>query len=318
MVLRPAINVVAPPRADALGLDRALALGAWLVMRAQPALLARSLTDLGEIDLPPTLGSADDQSRLRAVPPLYLAAELEQARLLPAVELLAGLYVSGGLPVDAGDAGPQIVAFWKDRHQRLAERERRALFSRLFGGDDGPTLAVRGGVNEAFTGAMIGFTEALHRLQPAPQLDPQALPASGVPFQLAARQLADNLLPRAGGMAVFAAGDLVQTLGRAIDLLKQPALQSAVGARGVWNTLRNVARDYLEDDPPIEAHISRGKAGMIVLTWLAENLLVLDQLNAPTIAPGHPVIAAATAWLQTSLYLEERHGAADPPGRRPQ
>ena len=122
------------PLTDASSLIAALAQAGGLVEKAH--VRAVSLAELGDIDLPgATPASADDQAQIRAIASLYLAAQLEDAALLPAVELLAGLAVSGGLHVDVGSASDLIADFWRQRTERFVEKERRAFFARLFGGD---------------------------------------------------------------------------------------------------------------------------------------------------------------------------------------
>jgi hypothetical protein len=281
---------------------RALALGWWLV--GQSEAFAVQFADLGEIDLPPSIGSAADQARLQALAPLYLAAELEQARLLPAVEVLAGLYVSGGLQADIGPAGPLLLAFWQNRQQRFATPERTALFSRLFGMASKTTLAARGGANVGFEDAMINLTEALHKLRLDAPLGVSSI--SETTMRLAVRTLADNLAPRAGGIAVFAARDMLATIQQAVDVLKQPALQQAFGATSFWATVRAIAHTYLDETPSVESHVTRGRAGMLVMTWVAQAMPLLDDTTQLLVEQDHPVLAAATAWLQASLHLEEQ------------
>src|SRR5262245_7072593 len=115
------------------GIDRALDLGGRLLAATEVFVAGLGLPDLGVIDLPPVIGSAADQARLRAVASLYLAAELEAAQLLPAVELLAGLFAGGGLTADVGPAAPLLAAFWTGRTRRFSVGERAAFFARLFG-----------------------------------------------------------------------------------------------------------------------------------------------------------------------------------------
>ena len=308
-------TILAPPATTRLddedGIGRALAFGWWLVRRATRA-TALAVSDIGDIDLPPMVGSAEDGARLQAVAPLYLASELEQARLLPAVELLAGLYVSGGLTADIGPAGPRLLTFWQGRHERFAARERQALFNRLFGAPSPALLSAPGGENTDFDDAMVTLTEALHKLDLDPPLG--LLPASETALRLAARQLADNLLPRGSGIATFAARDLLATLQAAVDLLKETTLQQALGGRGVWGTVRAIARSYLDETPAIEAHVTRGRAGMLVITWLAHALPLLDDPGRRLVAPDHPVLPAATAWLQASLALAERRSVSSQRG----
>src|SRR5262245_7626968 len=81
-----------PPRwvgcdADSQATDEiecSLALGFRLLAAAES--FAAAFAELGDIELPPVVGSEADQAALRAAAPLYLASELETASLLPAVE----------------------------------------------------------------------------------------------------------------------------------------------------------------------------------------------------------------------------------------
>src|SRR5437870_1020484 len=107
-------------------IERALALGFRLLEAAK--VYARSLAELGEIDLPPISGSNVVQANLRAIAPLYLASELEEACLLPAVEILARLFASGAIATDTGPATASLMVFWKERREQFSAAERTSLF----------------------------------------------------------------------------------------------------------------------------------------------------------------------------------------------
>lgn len=288
-------------------MSEALALGWRLVEAAE--VLALQLSELGDIDLPPAERPAAAVSAIETAAPLYLAAELEAARLLPAVETLAGISISGGLRADIGEAAPLLFRFWKHRNERFSASERQAFFARLFGTLDGPNLALAGGRNTAFEGLMIDLAEAIYKLDPAPLL---GRPASDVRLRMAANRLASNLIPRSGGMAAFAARDLLRAIEEAVAILKKEPLQRALRARGVWSAVRNVARLYLNEEVEIGTHVRRGKSGMVVLAWLAEAFPRLDDHVGALIPAGHQVLAAATTWLETSLILEEQHQPTSP------
>src|SRR5262249_22288383 len=144
MLILQATDEVAAPAAlaDAGAIDRTLAL-AWRLLEAAESFAASfELAELGDISLPPVVGSGQDRANLAAIAPLYFAAKLEAARLITAVETLAGLFVTGGLQRDLGPASRTLVDFWHGRHQRLAAEERQALYAQLFGTNFGPTFAV--------------------------------------------------------------------------------------------------------------------------------------------------------------------------------
>ncbi len=298
---------------DDLQIEPSLALGLRLIGSVEQ--FALSLGGEGfDIDLPPVVGSAADQSHLRTVPPLYLAAELESAGLLPAVEMYVGLYTSGGISANVGAAENRIVTFWRGRHQRFTRDERLAFFARLFGGASGPALAGPSARNNDFENRMIDLTEALYKLNPTPTLEALfhqgVAPVSEVSLQIAAQALAANLLPRSGGMAAYAGRDILSTIQEGLEILKEPAVQQSVGAHSVWSAVQNIGDSYLHASADVDSHVRRGKAGMIVLAWLADTAPSLDNTAALRLDPRSDAVGAAAAWLEASLSLREGEAAA--------
>ncbi len=293
-----------------------LALGQRLLSAVEQHATQLALYSSGLPDLPPVVGSAEDQSHLRTVPPLYLASELEAAGLLTAVETLAGLFVTGGLSSDPGPAAPLLVAFWRGRHQRFAAPERRAFYARLFGGDSGPALAMDGGRNNDFEGLMISFAEALYKLHPDPSFDNLGFSSMGaateVTLQMAASALAENLASRGGGMALYAGRDLLSSIHSAVSILKTPAVQRALGVHGIWTAVDAINTAYLHQSADIDSHITRGQSGMALLTWLSEMTQSLTDDRKFLLSADDPSIAAATAWLEASLTLREHEAAQAP------
>ncbi|HYZ79218.1 MAG TPA: hypothetical protein VE596_17770 [Gaiellaceae bacterium] len=296
----------APAAVDEHGVDRAIALGRRLVAAVRAYAAALDLPELTPIELPPVVGSEADQANLRAVAPLYLASELEQTGLVVALEMLAGIFATGGIQTDLGPAGPLFATFWHERGQRFTREERHAFYARLFGDDSGPALAAAGGRNAEFDELMIDLAEALYRFG-SDSLGP--LPANAERIREAAAQLAANLSPRSGGMTAYAAHDLLETIASAIQIFKQPAVQAALGARSLWTAVRSASERYVHTDADIDAHVTRGKAGQLLLAWLAETVPRLGDVAAVA-APDDPVIAAAAAWLEASLSIRQREARA--------
>lgn len=286
-------------------LDRALAEG--LALAASADAWAVAFAELDDLALPPAERPAADAASLRAVAPLYLASELEAAQVLPAVEALAGVAVSGGLPMDAGAGSDRLYRFWRRRSERFAAEERRAFFARLFGAP-GPSLAgdgarAGGGANDAFPPLMLTFTEALAQAH-----EWRTLPTGAdAALRIAAGRLADNLLERGGGYASFAARDAMTALKEALEILQDPLVQQAVGARTAWQAVRHAAERYLARPADVTAHVQRGQAGQSILAWLAEILSRLERYDLPLDVEAGPAREAAVRWLQASLDLEE-HG----------
>ncbi|MGH7455553.1 MAG: hypothetical protein ACRENG_29635 [bacterium] len=181
-----------------------------------------------------------------------------------------------------------------------------AFAAQFFGNDLGSSLATPGGRNSAFETLMTGLTEALYKLDEHPTFHAEAGTYEATRLRQAASQLADNLISRSSGIASFAARDILEMIQQALEILKQTPVQQAVSASSVWGAVRSIAERYMNESFDISSHVTRGKAGMMVLAWLAEALPHLGDYNAPLVALDHPVIAAATEWLQASLALEER------------
>ena len=165
-LLQPARHRPIP--ADTEGIEAAVALSLRLVAGVESFAASLAFAELGDIELPPEAGSPVDQASLQSVAPLYLAAELEAAGLLPAVELVAGLFASGALSPAVGPAAEKLASFWRGRQERFSAAERRAFFVRLFGGESGPSLAGEGGSNRAFTPLMIDLTESIYQWEGHP------------------------------------------------------------------------------------------------------------------------------------------------------
>jgi hypothetical protein len=280
----------------------------WRLL-ARTDTLAMQLSELGDIELPPDTRSAADAAFIQSAVPLYLASELEAARLIPAVEMLASISISGGLRGDIGAASPLLYRFWQRRNERFTASERRAFFARLFGAETDAPLAVESGSNTTFATLMIDITEAIYKLEP---LLPYGNAATLVALRLAATRLAANLGPRGGGMAGFASRDLLRSIQEAIDILKHAPLQRALGAHDVWSAVGAIARLYLHEEVDVASHVRRAKAGTVILSWLADVLPRLDDNHTPLISAGDEVLGAAVTWLQASLTLEESRSQQSP------
>src|SRR5262249_35386361 len=141
--------------------------------------------------------------------------------------------------------------------------------------------------------------------------DDPDLPHNAIQIRSSSRQLAANLTARGGGIVSFAARDLLTAIKAALEIVKRPEAQRAVGASSAWITVRNIAQMYLNEQVEINAHVVRGKAGMLVLAWLSESLPNLDETGTPLVHPGDGVVGAALAWMQSSLDLAEQDPQAN-------
>jgi hypothetical protein len=268
------------------GLAQAERLTAHAFARAQ----ALALDTFGDLTVPPS-ATADDAAHLKALASLYLMAQLEHASLLPAVELLAGVGVGGGVQVDLGPASSKLMEFWRHRSQRFSPEERRSLFERLFDAD--------------FDNFMISLCEALYKLDEGALVPGASNPLQQAKVRTLAEQLSEHMLSRTTGESAFAADDILATTRAATDILKDPHVEHAFGAHTIWQAVGTILRRYGMAAPDSTSFVTRGKAGMTILAWLADARSMIGASSQPLLGLDNPVIAAAVDWLQTSLTIEQ-------------
>ncbi len=298
------------PVADAL-LASALSTGERLVARATGPGLAFALDQLGEIDIPEPAAARIDKAQLRALATLYLAADLEPAGIIPAVEALAGLSSTAAISVDLGGAAPLLAAWWRGRRDRTSAAERTAFFSRLFGTAFGP-LAADADRNFQFEDRMLELCEALYKLDEIPGADPYGGTHQQARVRNAARALAQNLGEAGGGIVAFMANEVIAALRDAFAIVGHADMRGAFAARDIWGVVSGIARvSHLSLGSPA-AYVRRGKAGMTVIAWLAEVSDRIGGAGAPLVAIGHPVVGAAIDWIEATLDIGETLAPAAP------
>lgn len=249
---------------------------------------------LGALNLPHPV-EADDHAHLRAMASLYLMSQLEQASLLPAVELLAKLAISGGVPLDLGSAASRLMQFWQHRNERFSPEERHHLFDRLF--------------DSQFENYMIDLCEALYKLDEGVVQPGASNPLEQAKVRTLAEQLSEYLLSRTTGESAFASNDILAAIRAATDILKDPVVEHAFGAHSVWTTVQAILHRYGGGPEDAASFVARGKAGLTIIAWLADARQMLGQSAQPFVGLDNPVIAAAVDWLSTSLTIEQ--GKAD-------
>jgi hypothetical protein len=279
-----------------------------LISAAEAVILARPGSDTGPIELPPVLGAEGDQAQLRTVSPLYLCSELEGARLLPVVEKLASLFALGGLQTDPGSAAPLLAAFWQKRNERFTAHERMALFARLFGLEEGTAVGGPEPRNEEFLGRMIDLAGALTHVGSDPIYG--RTPSTEEAVRASAEALAANLLPRSGGITLFAAREIVSSVHEAIGILETRAIQGITGQHTVWGAVSAFSRIYLGEEPDVTDHLDAGRAGALLLAWVAEVSPNVESATVSSLIPQDAILSAASAWLDATMALH--HMSSDP------
>ena len=246
---------------------------------------------LGLVDLPPLSGTRIEPAQLHVVPPLYWAREVEAAGLLEMVEALAEGVVRGTVVDPLGGAVHALLAFWREREEHFGPLERRAVYSRLFGGPGSP--APNDGFEELL-GRLVRTLSELGRT-PAERSVGHLEARTGV----LARELAGALSERSAGIAAFAARDIVARIRAALTLLRDPELAGGLGGGDAWALVRRLSQRLLGRRVEPSRHLARAEAGMRVLAWLAEVSPRLEGGVVP-VGRGDAVVAAAERWLAVS------------------
>lgn len=278
-----------PQAGSEMLLDSALRKSQSLLGAAQA--FAVGLDELGSIDLPPAVHGEIDQAQLRAIASLYLAADLEAAGVVPAVEALAGLGGGGTFSIDLGAAAPLVASFWKSRNDRANAGEREQAFGRLFGA--------------GFEDAMLDVCEALYKLDELATNANFGGIAQQTRVRVAATHLAAALADAGSGITVFLAQEILVAIKQALVILGLPDLRGAFGARDVWGTIAGIDRLTRTRRPDPRLFVRRGRAGMTVLAWLADAVPHLENAAQLLVKLDHPVIPAAVDWMEAALAIGE-------------
>jgi hypothetical protein len=290
------VSARAPIAGGDLLLDSALRKSQSLLRAAQA--FAVGLDELGSIELPPALHGEVDQAQLRAVASLYLAADLEAAGVVPAVETLAGLSRGGGgaINLNFGSAAPLVAAFWKTRGDRATAAERAQAFEHLFGA--------------SFEDAMLDLCEALYKLDELATNATYGGLAQQTRVRSAATRLAEKLSNASGSITVFLAQEILASLKDSLAILGNADLRGAFGARDVWGTIAGIDRMTRTSRSDPRLYVRRGRAGVTVLAWLADAAPHLENSAKLLVALDHPVIPAAVDWMESALAIGETGAAA--------
>jgi hypothetical protein len=259
-----------------------------------------SLHPPGSFNLPQPV-AADDQAHLRSLAALYLTSQLEQASLVPAVELLAG--IGAGASIDFGPASSKLMEFWRHRNERFSPEERRGLYDRLF--------------DSNFDNLMISLCEALYKLDEGVIAKGASNPLEQAKVRSLGEELAEYMLEHSKGETAFAASDILASTRAATEILKDPRVEHAFGAHNVWMTVSSIMRRYGMPAPDPVSFVVRGKAGMTILSWLADAHAVINNSTQPLVGLDNPVISAAVDWLQSSLAIEQSKTNAPTPAPGP-
>jgi hypothetical protein len=248
------------------------------------------------LDLPtlgPGSGEAPSAATLRVFGSLYLAAELEQAGVVPIAELLAA--ERDTLNLTSYEAAAKLDDFatrelhWYDRAGRVQ------LYARLFGLGPGATNDTGTLANREFVSLLASLCRAL-AVYAQVSLGAGMVAGLEATVQESAQALLANLEPRALGNTLLAARRIEDQVRYAIEILRDPAIGALVGARTLQQTILNILG---KDAPDVQRLIDAGTAGQKIVEWLADALprLAAEAQHVPVMTFGDPVSVTASIWL---------------------
>jgi hypothetical protein len=242
---------------------------------------------LSVIDLPALTGSAIEPAQLRVVATLFWAKEVDDAGLIDFVDALAEGTVTGRLLLPLESGASRLAEYWRGRNQRFTRTERRALYARVFGdprgpGDDASALA------QLMT-ILAGIGTTLDN-------GPRVLAQLGV----VALEVAEQLTERSSGITAWAARDIIEQIRTSLGLLEDRDIAGALGGLGnAWTLIRLQSPMVLGQPVDPSPHLERARAGLAILTWLAESSGSLSA-ESVKVNPNDPVVHAAATWQAVS------------------
>jgi hypothetical protein len=99
----------------------------------------------------------------------------------------------------------------------------------------------------------------------------------------AGRDLGANLSRNGYGIAYFAATDLQQSILEFRDVLQNPELRNAFGARDMWQVIDQVNVNYLGGARNTHRYRTQSRAGAVIIRWIANNVQRLASVGGPVI-----------------------------------
>lgn len=241
-----------------------------------------------EIMLPDLEESVDVEivtENLHAVQAIYFTYQLEEMRMFQVVERIVELFRQGLLPLGRGSVGDYLFNYYKKAAERITESERRDLYMRVFGAPGGnPANEPNRDFNELwlrFVSAVSSFSRQLTVERMLRNTIPMAVSQEQV--RKSARDLGTNLSRNGYGIAYFAATELQQSILEFRDILQNPELRNAFGARDMWQVIDQVNVNYLGGARNTHRHRTQSRAGAIIIRWIANNVQRLSNISGPVI-----------------------------------
>jgi hypothetical protein len=284
-----------------LRLRRSLALAKACLWSMPTALAITPDSDLLRLNLPPLLASGGETSltpqALRVMAAMYLQAELEQAGIIPVVEMLVQARAS--LPLRSASAARKLEEFAQRSSDYYDRGHRELIFARLFGTGGAATSDQGSSINREFQQVFATLCSALLRYADDLSWGQQPGPTREASLRHAALNVLLNLAPRQFGNTLIAARLIGEQLQRSIDILSDPGIGAHFLSRGLWDTLRKILG---AQTPDLGRLTTRGQTGLHLLNWLAAAIPALSdaRTSRPLVATNDQAFVWAAQWLEAT------------------
>jgi hypothetical protein len=246
-----------------------------------------AIPDLG-IDLPDLNEFVETNiiaENVRVMGPMIVSAMFEELKVFQAVDKIVEQFQHGMLPIGHGKAGKLLYNYWREAPNRMSEQERRNFAAITLGVPGGEPGAM---VNREFNDLWLRFVSSVSNYVRQSEVDqmlrariPNAISQQQV--RKAARDLASNLSLHGYGMAHYAGRELQSQITGIIDLLKDPEILGAYGARDMWQVVDQIATYDLGGARTSSRYITLATCGTIITAWLANNTQRIRRPTEPII-----------------------------------
>ena len=222
---------------------------------------------------------------VRVMGPMIVSAMFEELKVFQAVDKIVEQFQHGMLPIGHGNAGKLLYNYWREAPNRMSEQERRNFAAITLGVPGGEPGAM---VNREFNDLWLRFVSSVSNYVRQSEVDQllRARVANAISQQQvrkAARDLASNLSLHGYGMAHYAGRELQSQIKGIIDLLKDPEILGAYGARDMWQVVDQIATYDLGGARTSSRYITLATCGTIITAWLANNTQRIRRPTEPII-----------------------------------
>lgn len=257
--------------------------------------------------------------RLLAVADLYYCYQHERLGVFRAVQKLQELFRAGTLRLTSGAGAVGLYRFDVKRTLRYTREQRMQAYRRVFGYTNAAPPP-GGRPNAAFHGLLQNFATQLAQLfrdkrvaevMRGPATTSDASFGSIAATRRAGLDFRANLKQAAYGDVNVLTVELMQLLGQAFEILAAPDIRSQFGSDSAWDTLEEVLKRHLGEEPAASQRSRMGIAGRDIMRWLAQPF-VLTTSRPQFEALAMTVAESAEEWLTSaqSVGTLTRSGAA--------